>query len=126
MADHFTYRVSWSEEDGEYVGTCAEFPSLSHLDADHDAALRGIRSLVADIVDDMRANGEAVPEPLAEHAYSGKFMTRVPSELHRMLAIQAAEAGISLNRLVNLRLAIPIMLLDGAASEGKPRAGRHR
>jgi predicted RNase H-like HicB family nuclease len=27
--DRFTYRVTWSEEDGEYVGLCAEFPSLS-------------------------------------------------------------------------------------------------
>ena len=34
MADHFTYRVSWSEEDGEYVGTCLEFPSLLHLAED--------------------------------------------------------------------------------------------
>lgn len=76
MADHFTYRVSWSEEDGEYVGICAEFPSLSHLDADQDGALRGIRKLVADVVADMRANGEAVPEPLTERTYSGKFQTR--------------------------------------------------
>jgi predicted HicB family RNase H-like nuclease len=126
MADHFTYRVSWSEEDGEYVGTCAEFPSLSHLDVDQDAALHGIRDLVADVVDDMRTNGEVVPEPLAEHVYSGNFMTRIPSELHRMLAIQAAEAGISLNRLVSLRLAVPITLLYGAASEEKSRGGKHR
>jgi hypothetical protein len=55
MADHFTYRVAWSEEDGEYVGSCAEFPSLSHLDGDQDAALRGVRGLVADVVEDMRA-----------------------------------------------------------------------
>ena len=105
MADHFTYRVSWSEEDGEFVGACAEFPSLSHLDADQDAALRGIRGLVADVVADMHAHGETVPEPLAEHVYSGKFMTRVPPELHRRLTIEAAEAHVSLNRLVNLRLA---------------------
>jgi predicted HicB family RNase H-like nuclease len=126
MADHFTYRVSWSEEDGEYVGTCAEFPSLSHLDADQDAALRGIRALVADVVADMRASGEAVPEPLAERTYSGKFQTRIPSELHRMLAIEAAEVGVSLNRLVSLRLAMPLAALSyAAASEGKSRRG-HR
>ena len=27
--DHFTYRVTWSPEDREHVGLCAEFPSLS-------------------------------------------------------------------------------------------------
>lgn len=26
---HYTYRVTWSQEDGEHVGLCAEFPSLS-------------------------------------------------------------------------------------------------
>jgi hypothetical protein len=41
MAEHFTYRVSRSEEDGEHVGTCLEFPSLSHLADDPEAALHG-------------------------------------------------------------------------------------
>ena len=27
MADHYTYRVTWSAEDGEHLGLCAEFPS---------------------------------------------------------------------------------------------------
>lgn len=29
--DHnrYTYSVTWSDEDGEYVGLCTEFPSLS-------------------------------------------------------------------------------------------------
>jgi hypothetical protein len=26
--DHYTYRVTWSEDDQEYVGLCAEFPSF--------------------------------------------------------------------------------------------------
>jgi hypothetical protein len=26
--DRYTYRVTWSEEDEEYVGLCAEFPSF--------------------------------------------------------------------------------------------------
>jgi predicted HicB family RNase H-like nuclease len=121
MADHFTYRVSWSEEDGEYVGTCAEFPSLSHLDADQEAALRGVRGLVADVVADMQANGEVVPEPFGERTYSGKFLARVPPELHRQLTIEAAEAHVSLNRLVSLRLALAVAMV---ASPGKAQARR--
>jgi len=30
-ATHYTYRVTWSAEDGEHVATVAEFPSLSWL-----------------------------------------------------------------------------------------------
>ena len=29
VVEHYTYRVRWSSEDGEYVGTVAELPSLS-------------------------------------------------------------------------------------------------
>jgi predicted HicB family RNase H-like nuclease len=103
-SDHYTYRVTWSEEDQEHVGLCAEFPSLSWLAASPDAALRGIRAVVAKIVEDMQANGEAVPEALASRRFSGKFMVRVPQEVHRKLAIEAAESGVSLNRLASAKL----------------------
>ena len=103
--DHYTYRVTWSEEDKEYVGLCAEFPSLSWLASSPEAALRGIRAVVADAVKDMRANRETVPEPLSSRRFSGKFMIRVPPETHRRLAVEAAEAGVSLNRLASAKLA---------------------
>jgi predicted RNase H-like HicB family nuclease len=106
MHDHYTYRVSWSEDDGEYVATCAEFPSLSHLAADQIEALLGLRDLIQDVVADMRKNRAPVPQPLADAKYSGRFVTRVPPELHRRLAIEAAEAHVSMSRLVSLRLAM--------------------
>ena len=102
--DPYTYRVNWSEEDQEYVGLCAEFPSLSWLEASQEKALSGIRKLVKSTVADLKKNKEPVPEPLSTHSYSGKFMVRVPPEVHRMLALRAAEAGVSLNRLVSSRL----------------------
>lgn len=103
--DRYTYRVTWSEDDKEYVGLCVEFPSLSWLASAPEAALRGIRSVVADAVADMRQNREPVPEPLASRSFSGKFMVRVPPDVHRELAIEAAEAGVSLNRLATVKLA---------------------
>jgi predicted HicB family RNase H-like nuclease len=102
--DRYTYRVTWSEEDNEYVGLCAEFPSLSLLEGSPEAALKGIRSLVKKVVADLERNKEAVPEPISTRPYSGKFMVRVPPEVHRLLAIQAAESGVSLNRLVSSKL----------------------
>lgn len=102
--DHYTYRVTWSAEDEEHVGLCAEFPSLSWLSAAPEAALKGIRKVVSEAINDMQKNGEEIPAPLAGKNYSGKFMVRVPPEIHRNLAIQAAESGVSLNRLVSSRL----------------------
>lgn len=104
LLNHYTYRITWSEEDQEYVGLCVEFPSLSWLESVPEKALSGIRAVVEECVHEMKASGETVPEPLSAKHYSGKFMVRVPSEKHRSLAIQAAEAGVSLNRLVSSRL----------------------
>lgn len=67
----YTYQVSWSEEDQEYVATVAEFPSLSWLDADRHQAERGLIDLVTEVVEDMEASGEAVPVPLGSRNYSG-------------------------------------------------------
>jgi predicted HicB family RNase H-like nuclease len=70
-------------------------------------ALRGLEQVVADVVADMEASGEEVPDPIAEKRYSGKFNVRVPESLHRELVLAAAEQGVSLNRLVSDRLARP-------------------
>jgi predicted HicB family RNase H-like nuclease len=102
--DRYTYRVTWSEDDQEYIGLCAEFPSLSWLSPTPEAALKGIRKVVADVVNDMREQGEEPPEPIASRRYSGKFIVRVPPDVPRDLALQAAEAGISLNRLASAKL----------------------
>lgn len=102
--DRYTYRVFWSNEDEEYVGVCLEFPSLSWLDESPEPALRGIRNVVAEVVTDLKNNDETIPEPLSLQDYSGKFTVRIPPELHRQLALEAAEAKISLNRLASAKL----------------------
>lgn len=103
--NHYTYRVTWSQEDGEHVGLCAEFPSLSWLVPTPEKVLAGIRRLVGEVVADMQATGEPIPDPLSERQYSGRFMVRVPSLVHRALATEAAEQGVSINRLVSAKLA---------------------
>ena len=105
MSDKYTYRVIWSEEDQEYVGLCAEFPSLSWLDKSQDVAFKGIRKLVAETIDDMKLNNEPIVEPLSSKKFSGKFVVRVTPERHRELVLEAQENKVSLNRYVNDKLA---------------------
>ena len=104
--EHYTYRITWSAEDDEFVGLCAEFPSLSWLAKERVEALAGITALVADILRDIQANGETPPQPSAEKHYSGKLVLRLPPEQHRRLAINASEEGVSLNRYLCARLAV--------------------
>ena len=103
--DHYTYRVTWSADDAEHIGLCAEFASLSWLAPTPEEALSGIRAVVADVVKDLRASGELVPDPIAERRYSGQLRVRIPPLVHRQLALQAAEEGVSLNRLASAKLA---------------------
>ena len=67
-ATHYTYRVAWSPEDGGHVATVAEFPSLSWLAATPVEALAGLADVVRDVLSDLAASGEAIPEPLSERA----------------------------------------------------------
>ena len=103
--EHYSYRIIWSVEDQEFVGLCAEFPSLSYLHENRTAALEGISNLVKDIVIDMESNGEKIPEAIAEKTYSGKLQIRIPPSLHRRLAMEAAEENVSLNRYMSQKLA---------------------
>lgn len=105
VADRYTYRVFWSDEDDEFVATVAEMPLMSWLEPTQTAALEGLRKVIGDVIEDMRANNEPVPAPFRDRHYSGKFLVRIPPELHCQLAIEAAEERVSLNRLVASRLA---------------------
>jgi predicted HicB family RNase H-like nuclease len=103
--DKYTYRVTWSDEDNEYVGLCTEFPSLSWLASSRDEALHGVEKLVREVVADMNTRGERVPEPMAAQDFSGTFKVRIPAALHRRLVMEAADSAVSLNRLVSMKLA---------------------
>ena len=103
-SDRYTYRITWSPDDQEYVGLCVEFPSLSWLAESPEASLDGIRKIVAEVVQDMSSKGESTPLPLSNKKFSGKFVVRIPPNVHRQLAIKAAEEGISLNRLISAKL----------------------
>jgi predicted HicB family RNase H-like nuclease len=102
--DHYTYRVFWSAEDGENVAVCAEFPGLSHLAKDPAHALAGIRDLVSFVIADLRKAKKEVPEPLGAQKYGRQLHVRLPPNMHRELAFDAQEAGISLNRVIIDRL----------------------
>lgn len=101
----YTFRVTWSAEDEEFVATCVEFPSLSWLAETPEASLTGLREMVDEVVADLRKTGEDVPEPLSTRHYSGKFQLRLGEDLHRRLAIEAAEQHLSLNQYVTRKLA---------------------
>lgn len=103
-AEDYTYRVFWSVEDGAFIATVAEFPSLSCVEGNQMEAFRGIVSLVESVLEDMAQSGEDAPMPLGQKRYSGKIALRMTPEQHRILAMEAAAQEVSLNHLITSRL----------------------
>lgn len=87
-------------EDGEFIATVAEFPSLSWLASSQVAALHGLEAVLADVVVDTQEQGEDVPEPITKRTYSGKFNLRLGEALHREVALRAAAENLSINQWV--------------------------
>lgn len=102
--EDYAYRVLWSQQDGAYIATVAEFPSLSCIEENQADAFFGIVGIVGAVLEEMSESGEDAPVPFANRTYSGKFALRIPPEKHRELAIEAAEQHVSLNQLVVSRL----------------------
>ena len=100
LAPKYTYRVSWSEEDQEFVGTCLEFPSLSGLAKSQAGALKEIAMVVEDSVQSILEDGAKPPEPIATQEYKGNLSLRTTPEKHRELALRAAESKVSINQYI--------------------------
>jgi predicted RNase H-like HicB family nuclease len=103
-AEKYLYSVGWSDEDDAFIARVAEFPSLATHGATPESALAEARDLVGFVLTDLRQNREMVPEPLGKRTFSGRLVLRMPRDLHRTLALEAAQQGVSLNQLLNLKL----------------------
>lgn len=111
--NHYTYRVEWAPEQGQYVGRCIELRFLSHWASTLQEAIAGVEHAVDEHIAEREAAGDDVPAPLTEQQYSGRFVVRTSPALHARLTIEAAEQGVSMNQWVVQKLANrPPTLLD--------------
>jgi predicted HicB family RNase H-like nuclease len=104
IIEEYSYWVEWSEEDKVHIGKCFEFPSLSaHAEREVDAFTQ-IQYVVSEAVKWMLEENETLPEPLGKKNFKGRFVLRMPSELHRELAFLAIKEGVSINQLIISKL----------------------
>ena len=92
-ARRYRYSVEWSRADEQFVGTCADFPSLSWLADDHVAALEGIIRLVADTLEDMQRSGESLPVPTATSGMADLMTGKELQALRKFLLLDVKEAA---------------------------------
>jgi predicted RNase H-like HicB family nuclease len=101
----FNYAVRWYDEDGEYVATCAEFPSLSYLDPDPAKALVGLVDIVQGVVDDMTAAEELIPS--SRYVQTGP---RDPSDpIDPLVHYHSNRDGMTMRELDRMALPEPLL-----------------
>ncbi|MDR2163741.1 MAG: type II toxin-antitoxin system HicB family antitoxin [Clostridiales Family XIII bacterium] len=102
--EKYTFRVEWSEEDKAHIAHCLEFPSIMTHGNTPGKALKAAEHAVTAAIEWMREDGEAVPEPFGTKNYKGNLTLRIPSDIHRKVAIRAAEEGVSINQYILSRI----------------------
>jgi predicted RNase H-like HicB family nuclease len=93
-----------SSEGGGYLASAVELAGCVATGETQAEALEELRDAIRSWVRTAREFGDEVPLPSSKHAYSGKFVVRVPASLHRSLALRASVEGVSLNHLVSTLL----------------------
>lgn len=92
--------VEWSTEDNAFVGSAP--PIIGHCchGETEAAVVRKLTPIVEARVEVFRRDGRPLPEPSAGKTCSGKFLVRVPPDVHRKAALKAKARGESLNQFV--------------------------
>lgn len=104
------YEVSVRKlRDSEGGGYLAAIPELgeSAFNGDGDTpeeALASLDEIKRYLFEGYIRDGIDIPEPFNAEEFSGKFIVRVPRELHCKLAIEAKRNGCSLNQYITYKL----------------------
>ena len=93
------------EPGGIWFVRIKELPNCMSQGNTPEEALKNIDEVMAGWIEIELDDGEAIPEPRMDEEYSGKFITRVPTSLHRKLVEAAERDGVSLNQWINTALA---------------------
>jgi predicted HicB family RNase H-like nuclease len=105
QAARYTKFVEWSDEDGCFIGRCPELMLGGVHGSDEARVYAELCEAVEEMIELTARDGHAMPKPLANKEFSGKFLLRVEPALHRRLAAKAVGAGESLNSFCAKKLA---------------------
>ena len=104
----YPVEVFWSDEDDGYIASVPDLPGCSAWGKTEAEAIREARDAVEAWKRAAKAAGRPIPPPSGrgtEHAYSGKFLMRIPKRLHAEMARAAKAQGVSLNQYILFLLA---------------------
>ncbi len=97
--DRYLKLVSWSVEDGCYVGSVPGWIDACCHGSDEAEVYRELCRVLDEWIEIYRKDGRPLPPPTNKR-YSGRFVLRTGPEMHRALAVRALCEGESLNAFV--------------------------
>lgn len=122
LCRRYPVQVVECEECG-YAATVPDLPGCVTQGETVEEVMHNIAEARELWLEDAIAAGQAIPEPRAARRYSGRFVVRMPRELHARLAEESEREGVSLNQLVVARLAGS---LKSSVASDRPRRSRKR
>ena len=102
--DGFTVNILF-DEDGDWLAYLVELPSVSAFSDSAEKAVDELQVAWEGVKESYRKHGEPIPVAPKNKNYGGQFNVRLDKRLHRALAVEAAQVGVSLNALVAQKLA---------------------
>ncbi len=99
------YPIELIEDEDAYVASHPDLPGCVSFGDSPDAAVSNLGEVRKLWIEGQLESGVAVPEPLGEGSYSGKFVLRIAKQLHRLADFRARQEGASLNSYVGSVLA---------------------
>lgn len=94
-----------TDESGSYYyGRVLELDGCQSTGATFEEAYKNLLEAMEGWIEVKLEYGDPIPTPVADGGYSGKFVVRIPKSLHRKLAIEAEQEGISLNQYAIYKL----------------------
>lgn len=95
------YRVEIMPDtlEGGYIAQCPELPGCITYGDSQEEALHNLTDAKKAWLSAALEDGITIAEPShTNKSYSGQFKLRLPKQLHKQLALQAEQEGVSMNQ----------------------------
>jgi len=112
------------DEDGGWVAEVPELPGCVAASVDPQDLFALAEDAIAAWIEAAVDDGRIVPAPVGDDEYSGRFVLRVPTGIHRRLAAQARHERVSLNTLCATALAASVGAAEALTSTTVDGSGR--
>lgn len=104
LSNNYLKIVEWSEEDQCYIGTSPGLFIGGVHGKNETKVFNDLCEAVEETISILERDGRPLPKNTANKSYSGKIALRIPSGLHKSLAIRSLQTGESINKLIQHKL----------------------